>query len=487
MLLSELWCVESLKVLICSDENRFIASIRLLFMFNGFLLSLIEIGVTHTEAILDVLDDWHATDHVVGCCVDTCTVNLGCNTGAVTGMEREIGHPILRLQCCHHVTDLHGEAYCGAISQREKKAPYDTLFKKIYNHWDDLQIDLANLCTFDWNNDDGSWIYQKARESLALMETLLDGGSKMFSRGDYYNLCLLTMIYLGGDSSKFKFPKPIRTNSARFMQLPTYYLAAELLSHQIDKEKSGITDAEFDEIESMAFFSAVFFTRWFLTCTISSNSPIHDLNMIKDMRTFKESLQDDQYNSEKLKSACDACLKSMTRHSQYLSGELVPLGLISDKVSKVEKIEMAKVLAQAMAEQDDSIFQVPKVNVQFNVLDVWPIGTEMPSLCKFVTKKSLIIFWLLGILDSNNMQWLGEDPDLWHTYPGFEKFEKFVKNMAVVNDVSERSVKLAADFLNTSTIESKVQNSYLVVANVRNRIRDKRKSKESFKNIPVGY
>ena len=420
--------------------------------------------------------------------MDTCSVMLGCNSGAVTVIERELGHPILKLQCTHHVTDLHGDAFCDVISGRESSAPYDYLFKKIFNHWDYLEIDLDNLCKFDWSQfDEGSWIFQKARESLSLMETLLDGGSMMFSRGDYYNLCLLTMVYLGGDTTKFQFPKPIRTSSARFMQLPTYYLAGELLSNQIDKKKSGITDDEFDEIESMALFSALFFTRWFLTCNIAANSPIHDLNMINDMRLFMETLPNDHYNSQRIQSACDKCLKSMYRHSQYLSGELVPLALISDKVPKQEKMDMAEALARAMAEQDDSIFQVPRKTVQFNVLDIWPNPAEKPSLAKFITKKSLLIFFLLDILTPDNMNWLQEDPDLWLTYPGYATFEKFVKNLEVVNDASERSVKLAQDFLKTSKDESKLQNNYLVVADVRNRLRDKRGTKASFKRIPVGY
>ena len=59
-------------------------------------------------------------------------------------------------------------------------------------------------------------------------------------------------------------------------------------------------------------------------------------------------------------------------------------------------------------------------------------------------------------------------------------------NVDVVNDCSERAVKLCQDFLDTTTKEDTLQNRYHVVDRVRRLRRSKRKNKDSLKLIPTG-
>ena len=438
---------------------------------------------------MKLLDDWHARDHIIGCCCDTCSVNLGCDSGCVTVMERELGHVLLKCECCRHVTEIHVGYYCASISMRDPKAPYDALFKKIYSYWDKLKIDYSNLVKFNWSEDDGSWKYEKARESLSYMEDLLSGKSGMFKRGDYKNLALLVMVYLGGDDSKFRFPKPCATNSARFMQLPLYYLPAELLSNQIDRTECKITDSEWEEIEIMAEFSALFFSPWFFSCNKSSDAPYNDRKMINDMKMYRKSIPDDHYHCTRIRNACEEALRSMYRHSQYLSPELVVFGFTSKKISPGEKMEMAKSLMSVLAEKDEDQFKVhPKQKrPAFDVLKVWPDEEMNPSLSRFISKESLSVFYLLGVLD--DMEWLELSPDLWDTNPGYGKFHNYVSSLEVVNDVSERSVKLCQDYIKSTTKEENLQNHYVVVAEGKNQTRseEKVKTKSTLKRLPLPY
>ena len=76
--------------------------------------------------------------------------------------------------------------YGISISGRNTKGVGDQLFNKIRDHWDEIianGIDYQKLELFDWNQDE--FLVQNARDSLELMEKLLDSDSEMFHRGDY--------------------------------------------------------------------------------------------------------------------------------------------------------------------------------------------------------------------------------------------------------------------------------------------------------------
>ena len=84
-----------------------------------------------------------------------------------------------------HFDGKHIVKYGISISGRNTKGVGDQLFNKIRDHWDEIianGIDYQKLELFDWNQDE--FLVQKARDSLELMEKLLDGDSEMFHRDD---------------------------------------------------------------------------------------------------------------------------------------------------------------------------------------------------------------------------------------------------------------------------------------------------------------
>ena len=67
-----------------------------------------------------------------------------------------------------------------------------------------------------------------------------------------------------------------------------------------------------------------------------------------------------------------------------------------------------------------------------------------PSLVEFVSLEARLIFHLLG-LAGNELDWLTLPRAFWPSLLGYQKFQKFINNLHVVNDSSGRAVKLIQD------------------------------------------
>ena len=98
-----------------------------------------------------------------------------------------------------------------------------------------------------------------------------------------------------------------------------------MLSYQLE----FLSKDEFQEISYMAEFVALFYAPWFLLSSLSSDSPVNDLNIIDDIRKLRDTSVDDP----KVVIAAEMCLESVYRHSRYLHPQLVVMALGSDKVS----------------------------------------------------------------------------------------------------------------------------------------------------------
>ena len=325
--------------------------------------------------------------------------------------------------------------YGISISGRSTKGVGDKVFTEVRDNWDKKivkHIDYQDLCLFDWSQCE--FLVQRATESLALMDKLLDSNIEMFKRGDYRSLAMLVRVYLTGDIHKFRFAKPIRTSHARFLQKGIYYLTCELLSYQLGDEqmKMNFSDEEFQEFSYMAEFVALFYCPWFFKSSLSADSPLNDLDIVEDIRKLRDACSDDP----KVVIAAEQCLKSIYRHSRYLHPQLVVMALGSDKVTVVEK----KAIAEAMMVMKPH-FDVKKVIKDYTKLDVkkvWPEGQSRPSLAKFVTKDSWLMLSLLDLMeDPKDVEWLSQDVKLWRG-PGHDRFVQFVRRVDVVNDSSER-------------------------------------------------
>ena len=77
-----------------------------------------------------------------------------------------------------------------------------------------------------------------------------------------------------------------------------------------------------------------------------------------------------------------------------------------------------------------------KLDISF----LWPEDELWPDLSKFVGHYSLVLFFHLGMADSNSLSWLKKEPQEWHKEVEFCVFQDFVNKIDVTNDCAERQV-----------------------------------------------
>ena len=392
-------------------------------------------GLAQQEGVSNLLDDWGAEEWVMGTVYDTTASNTGNNAGSIIRLERKLKRSLLKMPCRRHVHELHAKHVAEAVSGRQTTGPGDVLFKQFSAYWDELKenIDYNQLSKFDWTKHQNTKLENKAHSVLLWANNVL--AEKMFVRADYQQLAQLIVVWLGGVVHNFAFHKPKRVSPARFVQRAIYYITMELLSYQYEL----FDDAEIDEIEIMAEFCGIFYGPWFLWCPLTASAPYNDLLAIKEMRDYREMREVE----------ANACLDSWNRHLDYLSPALVIFSLASKDVPIKDKKEIADALLGILTEEDiesfppgDGYIIVPGPG--FAKGDkFWPDDGSLPALSQFVGRESWLLFHYLGIMNPEDMEWLGEEVEDWQFFAGFEIFVKFVRELDSVNDPAERTVKLA--------------------------------------------
>ena len=434
-------------------------------------------GVAQQEAVMNLLDEWGATESLVGLVYDTTASNTGNKTGSVIRIERKLNRSLLKMPCRRHVHELHAKHVAFAVSGRVTTGPGDVLFKTFSSAWDELQenIDYDQLSKFDWKKHQK--LEDKAHSVLLWAKSIL--AEKVFARADYLQLAELIVVWLGGVVHNFAFHKPKKVSSARFMQRAIYYITMELLSYQYEL----FDEQEIDEIEIMAEFCAIFYGPWFLRSPGASSAPYNDLVAMKEMRDYRK--------HRGVEAA--ACLVSWDRHLDYLSPALVVFSLASSNVSDNEKKSLADALVAILTTEDVSSFPpgdgyitVPSPDFASGT-KFWPEDSSLPSLSMFVGKESWLLFHYLDMMNIDDMEWIMEEVNSWETFSSFRKFKNFVKGLDCINDPAERTVKLAQDFIkDNTTVEQNLQNEYIVVAEHRKAVKGNkhgRKDKCSLKRM----
>ena len=151
-------------------------------------------------------------------------------------------------------------------------------------------------------------------------------------------------------------------------------------------------------------------------------------------------------------------LESIGRHTWYVDPPTVIFALVDKDYSY--RGEMAKALYVLPYPES---FPLERQVVDKEVL--WNLdytGQEPSSLVPLVTSQSWLIFDMLNH-NKSKCQWMKLPPVFWSTSDNFLEFEDFVRNSVVVNDSSERAVKLVQHMIDRAHSEEKRQDAILYV------------------------
>ena len=401
-------------------------------------------GLNQTAAIRSLTEP--IEELIIGTSQDTCATNTGVNRGVVVRLSKHLNVLLLRFDCRRHIVELWIKHFGEVISGRATTCTGDTLFSRFRDGFDGIRstIDYEILITFDWPQDDESFLSKKASEALSLVKKYL--AEDTFVRGDYRDLCEAVYVFLSGEKKingkQFKFRLPHKVSHARFMQRGLNYIPLRMLGNQADYMK--MSERELMEVDVMSTFVALFYTPWFLQSSLTAEAGMLDIQAIGDMRKLRDQLEE-EYNQDKddkkkiQLEAAQKCLGNMYEHGVYLTEDNIVLALAGNKMTMENKRVVADEILSLVAdpETDTENFHY-RPEEKFDVTVVWPEEQEEPDLRRFIGRKSLLLFHHLRMMDPESMGWLALNPEEWDLDPNYNEFRSIINSIDVVNDSAER-------------------------------------------------
>ena len=126
---------------------------------------------------------------------------------------------------------------------------------------------------------------------------------------------------------------------------------------------------------------------------------------------------------------------SLRRHLWYLTQELVVFALFDNSLDRDVRSSMAEHLLQNQRPQQ---FMPGK--------PAFPQMNNVATLTQFIGPRSWLLFHLMGV----DGVWLRQDPDEWENNDDYVLMRDVVRDLSVVNDAAERSVKDIQDYADSA-------------------------------------
>jgi hypothetical protein len=154
-------------------------------------------------------------------------------------------------------------------------------------------------------------------------------------RDDYLEFIELCTLYLDGveEDKMITFRRPGALHKARWMAKLLYSIKICLLEQHIAKLPSGTitTTHQVAKIWDFVNFATLIYSAWWMSCNSAVDAPWHDLKLIHNLLAYEA------VNSVVAKSA----LRAFKLHFWYLTAEMVPLALFSERVPTAERRALA--------------------------------------------------------------------------------------------------------------------------------------------------
>ena len=303
------------------------------------------------------------------------------------------------------------------------------------------------------------------------MNEALEYASKTikFNREDYKEFAVLVKCYLEG-SDNLKLRRPGAIHRARWMAKVLYSIKLVLLENEITTLPPGtITTAQqVTKLRDLVLYISLIHFKWWACCGSPVDAPWNDLSMYQDIIRYEV------INCKVSKSA----KKAFDRQLWYLTAEMVPLALFSNKVPMDERCKLATKMLEVKPDTFESLPE-ERFGNGFGK-PAFPSGISLKtSLSDLVSIDSWFIFNLLKL----NESFLTKPVKTWARDPTYLEAENKVSCLNVTNDAAERAVKLSFDFLSSSKSEGKYQDTLQVVEKNRNDRPNLRKNE--YNNIPM--
>ena len=266
-----------------------------------------------------------------------------------------------------------------------------------------------------------------------------------FKRDDYREFAQLCVLYVGAGESPARLQRPGAMHKTRWMSRLIYTLKLALLEGRIVALPRGAITMGHQEqkVRAFAHFITHIYATWWLTCDRTVDAAWNDLQLYRHLQEYK-SINND---------IAETATKTLERHLWYLTGEMLPLALFSDKVPAAEK----RALADRIVEHKPDDLPMRAPTERFGTGFGKP---KFPALSPSVRLADLVNAdcWFGLQLLHIDPAFLSLDVEDWATTEAFQARLANVQAINTVNDCAERGVKLASDFVVSAKSELHLQN-----------------------------
>ena len=405
-------------------------------------------GVDEFEVVKKHLVEWGVTKQVLGMVFDTTASNTGEHSGACKYLEEWLKSPVLWLACRRHMAELHmGTAV--KLVMGATKDPGLALFRRLSKEWRQLDISHTNLELTNFSSASME-LHEAAGKVLTWSKEQLE--AKTFPRDDYREFMELVVVSLGGEVEGFSFKLPGPDHHARWMSKCIYILKIQLLS-RIFK----LSEEEKEQVKSLTEYILLFYAMYWFTTPLASSAARQDLDFMSYILEYR-----------KVNSRLGfAVLGSAYRHMWYLTRQLVILALTDTGLEDSTREGMARKLHS----QERGSLKTRK--------PVFPVISHGATIARanmavLVGPESWLLFNLLEFI--GDQDWLLASASTWHLSKNYTKLQEFARNLTVVNDLAERGIHLATDYIRRVESEEQRQALFQVVEEFRGRVQDTTKS-----------
>ena len=368
-------------------------------------------GPQISKASKELLDEWDCSANVSGMVFDTTSSNTGAITAACISIQINLFRFLLWLACRHHVGEVVLTAVWDALKIEVSKSPESSLFTRFKEKFELLNYkDLSDL---DLPGDIPSSV---SAPIIALCNKVLKTD---LGRGDYKELIILTLLYLG-DSTLFKgFQRPGALHKARWMAKILYAIKIVLMYRKFGSGNITVLGrGQLALLQRFVKFVVTVYVPWWLTASVASSAPCNDLAFINTALEYED------------RPISKAALTAMSRHMWYLTEELVPLAFFSNIDDEMKEKMRVKILSY-----EKRTVCVNRKGTEYGKPQFPPVHTSPhQDLSTYIGKDSRMFFQMIRQDDS----FLNHEVKDWAENPSYKSCKEVVSNLCVVNDAAER-------------------------------------------------
>jgi hypothetical protein len=348
---------------------------------------------------------------------DTTASNSGIRAGATVLIEKKLGKRLLHLACRHHIFEvILGDVFNSLAGP--STGPDILLFKRFQTAWPTMDSDnIANGLSDVETAAAFSTNQQLVDDAVLFAQEILQDGDSQ-PRDDYRELLEISLIYMGHLPPRgMHLLAPGAVHRARWMSKAIYSLKIFLYRSQFT-----LTVREAALLRSFNLFICLVYLKAWFTAPQSVEAPLNDLMCVERLYKFRA------VNPKVAKVA----LNALSRHTWYLSEELIAFSFFDQRIEDTVKTEMLHAMKTKAADKTISSWR-PQHSLD---------SKTTLKITDLVSTSTTKFFEILEIPTG----WIDKETALWKQDSEYLVAKSTASNLSVINDRAERGVALIQEY-----------------------------------------